>query len=778
MALTTVTPIIIPKESWDLYEVFNLSSPPSPNLLTNRITCVGNSGPQRCTNLLPENHTVVSGLSDLANFTTPKLNSDDRIAFLNALAACCLCSQHEDQVADVARRCDEFTYPQAFCDHTSSDSESKCSTFWEGEEELIIAAINDPGIWRRRVEFLRQLRNVLHLAEGVSIWPIGLRARFQDVLDRFEPFAETEVERLWLWKARQTFVEPSCTEKHPTDQRLQSHDRYAVSRYQPDMDHRQHVPTEYEPCELALSEFDHYEHSRYLEYSKSQEKIAEIEPEDDASSSEYGQDERPTTLLATLFLSVLHQRDLSRPRGTQPQLPVASPHLQTFLALVAQLSKDISSPSPSEEPATYRILFPRINELHETFWTAETGLTRDPPFRHAAMHTIDLSNEETTPAWWLIGVVVLLNDVRIVSGNESQEAEYASGTVNEYLALQASEDVAHTDEIHPHPETCESATEFNDFGHPTPPQTPILAPQPRHLPFHHRFASRKPLSDNPDCPVCLDSLENEPLRHITYCAARCGTNIHRDCMDAWIAAQEEIILETWEGGDHDAGDGDGDGSGRDERHVNADSGLGWHDERDVEVSDEDAEYEVEEYDEVEVRPTCVFCRAPWIELDDDADEAYGESPVELDLSERSRERMEPAQWQQDDRFYLPTPDYEERHSTGETHLLSSLHPDGGSPVEPATDEPPTPRHTSPFPQHLLFRALPSPPPLPPSPPRSLPTPPPTEPHALPVRPPPRPQSVPQVSTPPALLLPPPALAPQDLLANGRAFVSHTPPQHW
>lgn len=47
---------------------------------------------------------------------------------------------------------------------------------------------------------------------------------------------------------------------------------------------------------------------------------------------------------------------------------------------------------------------------------------------------------------------------------------------------------------------------------------------------------RKPL-DEDDCPICYSELES--LEGSVYCAARCGTNLHKACFEQWAATFEK-----------------------------------------------------------------------------------------------------------------------------------------------------------------------------------------------------------------------------------------------
>lgn len=49
--------------------------------------------------------------------------------------------------------------------------------------------------------------------------------------------------------------------------------------------------------------------------------------------------------------------------------------------------------------------------------------------------------------------------------------------------------------------------------------------------------NRKPIEDN-ECPICYTDFEPEK-EAIVYCKAICGTNIHNDCLNSWLKAQQQ-----------------------------------------------------------------------------------------------------------------------------------------------------------------------------------------------------------------------------------------------
>jgi hypothetical protein len=44
-------------------------------------------------------------------------------------------------------------------------------------------------------------------------------------------------------------------------------------------------------------------------------------------------------------------------------------------------------------------------------------------------------------------------------------------------------------------------------------------------------AKRKPLSDDGDCPICFDEMDEE--EGLTFCQAACGSNFHAECIRMW-----------------------------------------------------------------------------------------------------------------------------------------------------------------------------------------------------------------------------------------------------
>jgi hypothetical protein len=98
--------------------------------------------------------------------------------------------------------------------------------------------------------------------------------------------------------------------------------------------------------------------------------------------------------------------------------------------------------------------------------------------------------------------------------------------------------------------------------------------------------NRKPIEG--ECPICYDDLEPDQ-DVIVYCKASCGNNVHKDCMQKWIAMSRgkatcPYCRATWaaeEGFDGKLGDIDTKGLQRNEDgYVNVAGQLGLSGERD------------------------------------------------------------------------------------------------------------------------------------------------------------------------------------------------------
>lgn len=51
---------------------------------------------------------------------------------------------------------------------------------------------------------------------------------------------------------------------------------------------------------------------------------------------------------------------------------------------------------------------------------------------------------------------------------------------------------------------------------------------------------RRPVAADDLCPICYEDLQGTALKHLTWCKAGCGQNVHGKCMQEWVLHQKRM----------------------------------------------------------------------------------------------------------------------------------------------------------------------------------------------------------------------------------------------